>query len=271
MIFEINLLELPSERWTVSQKKTLIMDFIKKYSKNRKILKSIDDIQNNTFKSPALKHSEKPQSLPLRSMIVRNMGNSHDSIDEKQLSEDFKKVCNENNENFSNKSFLLFMQINNKVENLIKISSIDQQILIKELKIEILDVLKLWNKEKKKESVYYNILVESLERNDKKTVFFKNIYKKYKNFRDLHKILLKKFDKKSKELPYLPEKATVFGRKNYSFELKEELEFYLKNLIEFPFISESLAFRRFLNVCFLKGSFIEEPFFERNNKTEAIC
>ena len=228
MTIELHLLELPSEKWIATRKKTEIIDFVKKY-------KSIF-LEDSLF-------------------------------GEHNLKEKFKRVCNESKENFIDKEFLEFLGVGERTSNMIKIANSDtEKRLMKELKIEIVDVMEIFNKDKQKESLYYNILVESEEKNDKKVVFFKNIYKKYGNFKELHTILLKKFHDYVKDLPNLPEKPEISGIECKSCELKEELEWYLRQLIKFPYISQSLAFRRFLNVCFLKGSFIEEPFVERRDK-----
>lgn len=170
--------------------------------------------------------------------------------------------CNESKENLTNKDFLSFMNINLKISNLLKVYTEKDRCMINLLRFEVVDTLLLFNKQKKKQSFFYNILVECDELSDKKTVFFKNIYKKYKHFKELHLILVKKFKTIQNELPNLPEKN--------SFDLKEGLESYLKKLVKFQYIGQSLAFRRFLNVCFLKGSFIDEPFFEKNIKVEDV-
>ena len=177
--------------------------------------------------------------------------------------ERFRNVCNENKENFANREFLEFLGVSERGANIIKINSSDpEKRIMKELKIQIVDVMEIFDKEKNKESRYYNILVENEEKNEKKVVFFKNIHKKYRHFKELNTILLKKFHNFVAELPVLPEK----GMSCKSCEIREELELYLQKLTKFPYISHSLAFRRFLNVCFLKGSFIEEPFVQRQSK-----
>ena len=224
LTIEFNLLELPSEKWVMTKKKSELSDFVKKY-----------------------------QSKFLEESLL----GAHN------LKSKFRRVCNENKENFSNKDFLEFLGVSDKTSNMIKIMSSDpEKRIMKELKIQIVDVMEVFDKDKNKESLYYNILVESEEKSEKKVVFFKNIHKKYKHFKELNSILLKKFHDFEKEMPVLPQKRM----KCKSCEIREDLEIYLQKLTKFPYISHSLAFRRFLNVCFLKGSFIEEPFVERKSK-----
>lgn len=219
-----NLLELPSEKWVITRKKSEIVEFIKKY-----------------------------QSKFLEESLLGSTN----------FKERFRNVCNENRENFANREFLEFLGVSERGANIIKINSSDpEKRIMKELKIQIVDVMEIFDKEKNKESRYYNILVENEEKNEKKVVFFKNIHKKYRHFKELNTILLKKFHNFVAELPVLPEK----GMSCKSCEIREELELYLQKLTKFPYICHSLAFRRFLNVCFLKGSFIEEPFVQRQSK-----
>ena len=219
-----NLLELPSEKWVITRKKSEIFEFIKKFQ--------------SKFLEESLFGSE-------------------------NFKERFRNLCNENWENFTNREFLEFLGVSERVANMIKIKSSDpEKRIMKELKIQIVDVMEIFDKEKNKESRYYNILVENEEKNEKKVVFFKNIHKKYRHFKELNSILLKKFHNFANELPVLPGK----GMSCKSCEIREELELYLQKLTKFPYISHSLAFRRFLNVCFLKGSFIEEPFVQRQSK-----
>ena len=219
-----NLWELPSEKWVITRKKSEIFEFIKKFQ--------------SKFLEESLLGSE-------------------------NFKERFRNLCNENWENFTNREFLEFLGVSERVANMIKIKSSDpEKRIMKELKIQIVDVMEIFDKEKNKESRYYNILVENEEKNEKKVVFFKNIHKKYRHFKELNSILLKKFHNFANELPVLPGK----GMSCKSCEIREELELYLQKLTKFPYISHSLAFRRFLNVCFLKGSFIEEPFVQRQSK-----
>lgn len=174
------------------------------------------------------------------------------------LQQRIQRICNESKEILLDKEFLSFFKVNEKVQGFLKAYFQREICSINNLRIEIVGSLKIYNEEKGKNCVFFNILVESEEVSEKKVVFFKNIYKKYKHFKELNAFLLKKFKGKESELPELPLKTI--------HDLKESLENYLKKLIKFRYIGQSLAFRRFLNVCFLKGSFIDEPFFEKQMK-----
>lgn len=171
------------------------------------------------------------------------------------LQQGIQRICNENKEILLDKEFLLFFEVSEKIQDILKVYFQREICSINSLKVEIVGNLKIYNEKKAKNDIFFNILVESEETNEKKVVFFKNIYKKYKHFKELHFFLLKKFKGKDNELPELPLKT--------EYNLKDSLETYLKKLIKYKYIGQSLAFRRFLNVCFLKGSFIEEPFFEK--------
>ena len=257
VLLELNLLELPLKKWVITKKKIAIHDFLTKFRSNS-IEKPKKKSESSVLQNSFLKSLDK-----IKTPFIKSFGIYSSFKINEDLQIELRKICNENKENFFDRNFLEFLGIEPNIENMIKICLSDQEKLMKGLKIGIIETLMIFNKNKGKESTYYNILIESVEKTDQKTVFFKNIYKKYKNFKELNGILIKKFGEKTKGLPNLPNKNSIFGKKNKSYVLKEELEFYLKDLIEFPYIGESMAFRRFLNVCFLKGSFIEEPFFER--------
>ena len=114
----------------------------------------------------------------------------------------------------------------------------------------------IWMNNNKPYTIYY-ILVEQKSQSDpknKKRVY--NLYRRFKEFDELHQALEKRFLDPAKKLPELPSKYNAFSNKTTVDFRQQGLESYLNQLFAYPNIGDSFAFRKFINFKRPVDSFI---------------
>jgi len=104
-------------------------------------------------------------------------------------------------------------------------------------------------------TVYHIAIINSpLDLRKKKQKY--SLYRRFKEFDQLHQSLLKRFASSQVDLPNLPPKYTTFSNKTTVDSRQQGLQTYLNELFHVPNIGDSFAFRKFVSYKRPMDSFI---------------
>lgn len=96
--------------------------------------------------------------------------------------------------------------------------------------------------------ITFEIKVDIYDNTTKDLMDRYKVYRRFKEFDHLHNELKHKFQKNTKQLPELPSKMAYLNilNANHVDQRQEKLQIYLKQLVQYPGIFQTVSFRKFI-------------------------